>query len=197
MKDYKKTRYVTMEFTYKPKPILVIGTPVDSLAEANRIIKDKYFERPGKVRIQSIDDPVKGLVGKGFVIFTGVKLRNVHKLIEYAEDGIKVGNRKHHPSIIGTLDFTNGAKLSSICDVVDLREQHKVTSVSETPQVVLEMTPEKAKKMSMYLADLLCWWQGFRAGTRSIDEYSQYLATPQYGIEAARDLKDMLDRKTK
>jgi hypothetical protein len=37
------------------------------------------------------------------------------------------------------------------------------------------------------LADLLCWWQGFKAGMKASGNEDHYIA--ENGIEAARDLR--------
>lgn len=67
--------------------------------------------------------------------------------------------------------------------------------VPERKTITIEIPIEQAEQWRFRLADLTCWWQGFKTGIRTVEEFQNVTTIPDSGIRVIRDINDILDRK--
>lgn len=60
-----------------------------------------------------------------------------------------------------------------------------ITHSNNMSKITIEI--DKAETVSHNLADLLCWWEGFKMGLKAGDNTDHFMIA-ENGIEAARDL---------
>lgn len=84
-------------------------------------------------------------------------------------------------------------------DIKDYWPTPTVNSISpfnlKEQEITITISKERAERISHGFSDILCWSEGFKAGVRSIDEYAANLNPFNQGINAIRDLQDMLKRE--
>lgn len=73
--------------------------------------------------------------------------------------------------------------------------EKQITPVPYEEDITITISKERAQRISHRFSDILCWSEGFKAGIRSMDEYSSNLNSFNNGIVAIRDIQDLLKMK--
>lgn len=124
----------------------------------------------------------------------------IHWILKLASDGIKPHRSKTtiYPLVIAVVLGNSDRNFQSYLPF-NVKRCHAITTFNgmspEPPKVQLEFTPEEARKLSHDLSNMLCWWQGFRAGIRTIDEFSSIIGVADNGIKAAQTLNEKIKSK--
>jgi hypothetical protein len=113
--------------------------------------------------------------------------KKVDKRTKAYRDGVKSAldyGKKIHDAILGG---KSPSVLTSSPQQVSPDQQEEV--------IVITISKSRAQRISHNLSDILCWADGFKAGVRTLDEYSNHLGPFNNGITSIRDIQDLIKYK--
>jgi hypothetical protein len=124
--------------------------------------------------------------------------RNIESVLKISSTGLKLRKSRKviHPKIIVVMCIDSNIQLDRFLPFDIMRHERTDTGTVTPIKPSIEFRDrQEVQSLSSNLADLLCWFAGFKAGTRSIEEMSSLLGIAENGINAARELNLKLKAK--